>query len=78
MTTLASSPTDEELAQDAAGGDERAFAQLYERHFSGAHDFAARIVRDRDLAADVVQATFVKAWETLTNGEPPRRFKAWL
>ena len=72
------SPTDEELAQEVATGDEAAFSQLYERHFSGAHDFAARIVHDRDLAAEVVQNSFVRAWETLREGEPPRRFKAWL
>ncbi len=35
-------------------------------------------MRDPDVAADVVQGTFTRAWETLQADEPPRRFKAWL
>lgn len=70
--------TDEELAARVGGGDPNAFGELYERYFDGAYDFTMRIVRDPDVAADVVQGTFTRAWETLQADEPPRRFKAWL
>jgi RNA polymerase sigma factor (sigma-70 family) len=78
VTAAATSRSDEELAVLVGQGDDSAFAELYERHFTGTHDFALRIVRDRDLASDVVQGAFTRAWENLREGEPPRRFKAWL
>ena len=65
-------------AARAPGDPERdRFAQLYEHHFDGIYDFAARIVGDRDLAGDVVHNTFVKAWERLGKADV-RSEKAWL
>jgi len=78
MTTSSTVATDEELAARVGTGDSMAFGELYERYFDGAYDFTMRIVRDPDVAADVVQGTFTRAWETLQADEPPRRFKAWL
>lgn len=68
---------DERLAERTAAGDEDAFAELYERHFQGIYDFVLRLVRDREAAADVVQATFVNAWEALRDGRVST-VKAWL
>jgi RNA polymerase sigma factor (sigma-70 family) len=64
-------------ASSARGADE-ALAELYQRHFQAIYDFVLRTVRDADTAADVVQNTFIKAWETLRQGEPPENVKAWL
>jgi RNA polymerase sigma factor (sigma-70 family) len=70
---------DAELAARAAGGDRDAFAELYERHFRGLYDFAARVLRDRELAGDVVQSTFAKAWESLLRSRrAPGHVKPWL
>src|SRR5579864_972267 len=68
-------------AEPAAGSTssaDAALAELYECHFQGVYDFVLRTVRDADTAADVVQNTFVKAWETLRKGTPPDNVKAWL
>ena len=65
-------PVDEPL--DA----QEALSELYERHFQSVYDFVLRTVRDPDAAADVVQNTFVKAWETLRKGTAPDNVKAWL
>ena len=70
--------TDGELADPVAGDVQQAFSERYDRHYDSAYDFAARIVRDRDLAADVVQTAFIRAWEALQGDQRPRRFKAWL
>lgn len=78
MTAPAASRSDEELAVEVGQGDDSAFTELYERYFEGAYDFTVRIVHDRDMAADVVQGSFTRAWEGLRGGEQPRRFKAWL
>lgn len=66
------------LAERAATGDREAFASLYERYVQGIYDFALRIVRDPDAAADVAQVTFVKAWERLSGRKRPTNVKAWL
>ena len=70
--------SDTELVAAVTGGDRAAFAALYDRHADALYDFAIRIVRDADLAADVVQGTYVKAWEQLSDGRAPTHFKAWL
>src|SRR3954468_1609168 len=74
-----------ELAQPRADGatssaaqDTSAFGGLYKEHFDGLYDFVARIVRDRDLAGEIVQATFTKAWDELRAGHELMYPKAWL
>jgi RNA polymerase sigma factor (sigma-70 family) len=75
---LAAMESDEQLAARTALGDRAAFATLYERHFQAVYDLSLRMARDPDLAADGVQQTFVKAWESLQRAGAPDRFKAWI
>ena len=70
--------TDQQLAELASQGKQEAFALLYERYFSGIYDFTVRIIRDQDEAGDIVQATFIKAWQQLQQAKPPQNIKAWL
>jgi RNA polymerase sigma factor (sigma-70 family) len=55
-----------------------AFGPLYKQHFDGLYDFVARMVRDQDLAGEIVQNTFTKAWDELRAGHELRHPKAWL
>lgn len=67
--------SDDELARQVAGGDEGAFAELYGRYFGQVYDFAVRLSRDRDIAALVVQSSFLRLQQTLRAGEtavPPK------
>lgn len=68
---------DEELARRAARGDADAFEVLYGRYFPKVFDFAARFVRDRDLAGDVTQAAFLNAWQAMPRWRGGS-FRAWL
>jgi RNA polymerase sigma factor (sigma-70 family) len=68
----------EELAARAGAGDREAFAALYERHFPDLYDFARRVVRDPDTAADVVQTTFTRAWQALGRGQRVDNVRGWL
>lgn len=70
--------SDRQLAAQAGQGDREAFAALYKRYFQDVYDFAARVARDSDIAADVVQSTFVKAWRQLAERQTPDNIKAWL
>ncbi len=53
-------------------GDREAFARLYDLYGPAAYALAARIVRDRDLAADVVQNVFLSVWTGATQFDPAR------
>jgi RNA polymerase sigma factor (sigma-70 family) len=74
----AAAPPDEELTTRTRTGDQHAFAALCDRHFRGIFDFALRVVRDRDVAADVMQNTFAKAWSVFHERGSAEHVKAWL
>lgn len=69
---------DEDLVRAALGGDARAFRHLYERHHAYVARIAWRLVRRSALAEDLVQDTFVAAFETLGRLRDPRRVRPWL
>ena len=53
-------------------GDREAFARLYDMYGGAAYSLAVRIVRDRDLAADVVQNAFLAVWTQARTFDPSR------
>ncbi len=71
-------PTDEELADAAASGDDDAFAQLHQRWCGPIHDYLARMTRNRDDAAELTQVTFEKAWRNLARRQKDRGVRPWL
>jgi RNA polymerase sigma factor (sigma-70 family) len=64
--------SDHGLLALTARGDRDAFARLYDMYSAAAYSLAARIVRDRDLAADVVQDAFVSVWNQAAKYDPSR------
>lgn len=80
MSTTATSDgrQDLDLVVAARNGDREAFAVLYQRYFNPVFDFATRMVRDRDEAADIVQETFIRAFERLDSLKDGQRFKSWV
>lgn len=71
-------PDDAVLAVRAAGGDERAFASLVTRYKAASYRFARRYVGNADDAYDIVQQSFVSAWQALDRYDPRRPFRPWL
>jgi RNA polymerase sigma-70 factor (ECF subfamily) len=69
-------PAEEGLDAPARAGDRQAFLALYGPHFEAVYDFVLRVVRDRDVAADVVVETFAKAWRVFP--EQGNEVSAWL
>jgi RNA polymerase sigma-70 factor (ECF subfamily) len=57
----------------------RAFVeQLFRLHHSEIYAYLARMVRDPDVAADLAQETFVKAYRAFDTLEDPAHARAWL
>ncbi|MDP9237265.1 MAG: hypothetical protein M3P30_07705 [Chloroflexota bacterium] len=52
---------DRQLAGRASTGDLDSFGQLYDRYFQRVYDFAWRVLRDGEAAADVTRETFTRA-----------------
>src|SRR4051812_9323835 len=70
---------DERLARLAAGGSERAFAVLYERHHQSLYRYARTIVRNDEDARDVLQTTMARALTALgRHGVPDAPIRPWL
>jgi RNA polymerase sigma-70 factor (ECF subfamily) len=68
---------DRTIASRAADGDIRAFEILMRRYGSLMNAYAARIVRPSE-AEDVVQDTFVTAWQDLPTLEDVAKVRSWL
>lgn len=76
--TNPSEPSDERLVRDVVAGRRDVFAHLVRRYERLAHAAAWAVLRDHQLAEDVVQDSFVKAYTKLNTLRTPRTFGAWL
>ena len=74
------SMTDEMLALQYVGGDNRAFDELLTRNQKKLYDYIMFVVRDPELANDVFQETFVKIITRLQEGKytDSGKFSFWL
>jgi len=64
-------------AQLAAGGDVQAFERLYRSHVDRIHTLVRRMLGD-DLADEVTQDVFVRAWQKLGTFRGDAAFGTWL
>ena len=72
--------TDEQLVAVFAEGDNTAFDVLLTRHKTKIFSYIFYTVRDRDLADDIFQDTFMKAIVTIKQGRYSEngKFTAWI
>ncbi len=70
--------TDLELVESVRGGNRKAFSELVKRHQKGLLRMSLRFLKDMDAAEDVVQESFIKAYEKLNSFEGRSSFKSWL
>lgn len=59
-------------------GDDQAFASLVRAYLSPLYSFVFLIARDKDMAEDIVQETWIKAWKHLKRFDQTQSFKTWL
>lgn len=74
----AASISDAALVDAARRGDARAFERLYRLHSGRVMGLCLRMTRQRDIAEDCVQQTFVRAWRSLSAFEGRSAFGSWL
>lgn len=70
--------SDAELVEASLAGRRRAFDVIVERYEPVLYNVAVRLLRDQDEALDVVQTTFVRAWDHLGSFDRSRRLFSWL
>lgn len=70
--------SDLEVVNQVRSGDRKAFSLLVRRHQKSLLRLSIRFVKDVDTAEDVVQESFIKAYERLASFEARASFKSWL
>lgn len=70
--------SDQQLVRRALKGDERAFEELVRRYQRPILNFIARMVGNYDLALDLSQDVFVKAFVALRSYNEDFKFGSWL
>jgi RNA polymerase sigma-70 factor (ECF subfamily) len=72
--------TDEHLVAAYANGDNNAFDTLLRRHQTRVFTYIFNIVKNKDIADDIFQETFVKAIMTIKQGRyyDAGKFSAWI
>ena len=61
-----------------AAGDREAAERLVERTYRGVFALLRRLCGDPDLAADLTQETYRKAWDALSGFDGRAQFSTWL
>ena len=67
-----------DLILRAKSGDRDAFSELVRLHQDEVYTLAVRLVADRELAADISQEAFVRAWRALPNFRGDAKFSTWM
>lgn len=70
--------TDHELVTFARSGSEKAYRELLGRYQRPIFSLVYRMVRDRELAEDLAQETFIKVFNHLDSYNPKYKFSSWI
>jgi RNA polymerase sigma-70 factor (ECF subfamily) len=70
--------SDERLVELSLDGDEGAFGVLVRRYQRRLTAFLGQLVGDMELARELSQEAFIRAWSALERFNPKYRFSTWL
>jgi len=73
-----SAASDQEVVASARQGHHDAYDELVRRHRRSVHALILRLVHDHDLAEDLTQDVFVKAFSELESYRPESKFSSWI
>jgi RNA polymerase sigma-70 factor (ECF subfamily) len=66
------------VASEARAADRAFVEELFARHHGEIYAYLLRMVRDGDMAADLAQDTFIKAYKAIDTLEDRAKARAWL
>ena len=70
--------SDQDIVALARAGEEAAYRELIRRYERPLFSLLYRMVRDRELAEDLSQETFVKALNAIESYRPEFKFSSWI
>jgi RNA polymerase sigma-70 factor (ECF subfamily) len=70
--------TDQEVVRHAVIGREAAYRELIRRYQRPVFSLVFRMVRNRELAEDLTQETFVKVLNAIDSYRPEYKFSSWI
>lgn len=70
--------SDAQIIALVLGGDNDKFEQIVERYESKLMRYASFILKDYDIASDITQETFIKAYINLRSFRLDRQFSPWI
>lgn len=77
-TPLGPAASDQEVVLAARRGSDAAYRELVRRYERPIFSLVFRMVRDRELAEDLTQETFIKALNALDSYRPEYKFSSWI
>ena len=69
---------DIELVQKALKGEKEAFEMIIQKYQSPLVNYIGRMVKENELARDISQEVFIKAYSSLHSFRQEYKFKTWL
>jgi RNA polymerase sigma-70 factor (ECF subfamily) len=75
---LSPDTNEHDLIALAQGGDRHAFGELVRRHRRGVVNVVFRMCGEVELAEDMAQEAFIRAWQKLPSYQPRSPFRNWL
>ncbi|MBW3552106.1 MAG: sigma-70 family RNA polymerase sigma factor [Gemmatimonadetes bacterium] len=70
--------SDQDVIRQARDGRESAFRELIRRYERPLFSVIYRMIRDRELAEDLAQDTFIKVLNNIDKYDPGYKFSSWL
>jgi len=70
--------TDNEIIKKYLNGDEKSLEILVGRFLKPVYSYVSKYVGDKDVAEDITQDVFLKAWKNLKKFDRKRSFKTWI
>jgi RNA polymerase sigma-70 factor (ECF subfamily) len=68
----------ESLLEDAKSGKDAAFSKLYELYFDKIYRFAFYRVSHKEVAEDITEEVFIRAFTSLSSLDKASSFESWL
>ena len=72
------SKTDEEIVKITREGEPKAYTELVKRYQDKLLRYTGSIIKNNEMAEDIVQNTFIKAYENLQGFSIEKNFSSWI